>query len=439
MLRNLALFSLLAVLVCAGVTVFADSDRNDPKLGHANYVVIGAFEFVKNAEKFAVFAKQEKELPAKMAINPLRDLYYVYILESEDLEPALQLAEKIRAEHPDLWDTWTFTGSLGAIQEKSVTVAEINQSAQQIEESISSEPEESSTDDASVPEIIEEVKEETEIVDEPVEAEIDETVIEETEEVVEEEVAEEPSDVTIEPIPGHHYLYFNTVKKGSYKEVKGRVRVVDAIRHREMSMANSHEVVEVKNPNNGSDALTLQTQIFGFKEVSHTINLVNPLTDSTQNFTDVVGDSIILNFELERFSKGDILVMYNVYFYKDAAIMKPESKYELYSLLDMLQENEKLKVRIHGHTNGNARGKIVHLNKENPDFFSLKDAEREALGTAKELSFERASTIQQWLVSEGVSEDRMTVKGWGGKKMVYDKHDTQAHKNVRVEIEIVED
>ena len=35
--------------------------------------------------------------------------------------------------------------------------------------------------------------------------------------------------------------------------------------------------------------------------------------------------------------------MYNVYFFTNAAIMKPESKFELNSLLAMLEENEKLR------------------------------------------------------------------------------------------------
>jgi outer membrane protein OmpA-like peptidoglycan-associated protein len=104
----------------------------------------------------------------------------------------------------------------------------------------------------------------------------------------------------------------------------------------------------------------------------------------------------------------------------------------------MLQENEKLEVRIHGHTNGNSRGKIIHLDEEQ-NFFSLQADQEEDQGSAKKLSLYRAETIQKWLVEQGVSENRMSIKGWGGKKMIYDKHDTQAHKNVRVEIEIVED
>jgi outer membrane protein OmpA-like peptidoglycan-associated protein len=310
------------------------------------------------------------------------------------------------------------------VEENPVTVEQINTIAQGMEEEVVNEVVEEE-------ELIEEVTPEEELFPEDAEEEVVEEV------VVAEEVIEE--EVTIEPREGYHYLYFNTVKKDSYKEVKGRVLLIDPVRAKELTTAQSHEIVEVKNPNNGQDLIKASTKIFGFKEVQHLVNLADPLTDSTEAYVDVVGDSVILNFELERFKKGDVLIMYNVYFYKDASIMKPESKYELLSLLDMLQENEKLEVRIHGHTNSNAKGKIIYLDHENPDFFNMKSAKKESFGSAKELSLERAKTIEAWLVQQGVDDERMTVKGWGGKKMIYDKHDTQAHKNVRVEIEIVDE
>ena len=48
----------------------------------------------------------------------------------------------------------------------------------------------------------------------------------------------------------------------------------------------------------------------------------------------------------------------------------------------------------------------------------------------------RAATIKEWLTEQGIDRNRIEVKGWGGKKMIYDKFDSQASKNVRVEVEI---
>jgi outer membrane protein OmpA-like peptidoglycan-associated protein len=129
--------------------------------------------------------------------------------------------------------------------------------------------------------------------------------------------------------------------------------------------------------------------------------------------------------------------MYNVYFFKDASIMRPESRYEVNSLLDMLNENTKYKIKIHGHTNGNSAGKIISMSKESESFFALNDT-KEGFGTAKELSEERAIIIRDYLINNGVSADRMQIKAWGGKKPIHDKMSPRAAENVRVEIEILE-
>jgi outer membrane protein OmpA-like peptidoglycan-associated protein len=404
----------ISVFCLVSFTSYAGKGPTDPAPASTNYVVIGAFSFVKNAERFAKFAKTSKNMDAAFAMNPDRNLYYVYMFTSDNVDEAIEKVLKVREEHPDLWDAWVFTGNLGALSEttpeKNVVIspAEISEPA---EESVIETP----------------VTQEEIIVEESLEEPPVEIV---------EEVMEEPAN--IEAKEGYYYMYFNTINKKTMKEVRGRVRLIDPERAKELSLEESHQIVEVKDPQNGTKRIKASTQIFGFKEVQHLINLDEPVNDSTSSFVDVVGDSIILDFELERFKKGDVLVMYNVYFFKDAAVMKPESKYELLSLLDMLEENDKLKVRIHGHTNGNASGKIVHLDEEK-NYFSLVAEQEEDFGSAKKLSQFRAETIQAWLVDQGVNPERMSVRGWGGKKMIYDKHDTQAHKNVRVEIEIIED
>ena len=57
-------------------------------------------------------------------------------------------------------------------------------------------------------------------------------------------------------------------------------------------------------------------------------------------------------------------------------------------------------------------------------------------GSAKKLSKFRAETIYSFLVRKGIDPSRIEIKGWGGNKMLYDKHDSRANLNVRVEVEI---
>jgi outer membrane protein OmpA-like peptidoglycan-associated protein len=194
--------------------------------------------------------------------------------------------------------------------------------------------------------------------------------------------------------------------------------------------------VNVSSPQNKSGNMALVCEVFGYRKVQREINYNDP-----EAGTDIIRDatgSVVVPFELERLKKGDIAVMYNVYFFKDAAVMRPESRYEVNSLLDMLNENPKYKIMIHGHTNGNAAGKIISMNKDTQNFFSLTDT-KEGLGSAKELSEQRAEIIRDYLVSNGIDPKRMEVKAWGGKKPIHDKMSQRAQENVRVEIEILQD
>jgi outer membrane protein OmpA-like peptidoglycan-associated protein len=103
----------------------------------------------------------------------------------------------------------------------------------------------------------------------------------------------------------------------------------------------------------------------------------------------------------------------------------------------MLKENPKYKIKIHGHTNGGAPGKIISMG-DSKNYFSLTNT-KEGFGSAKKLSEERSTVIRDYLVSEGIESKRTIVKAWGGKRPIHDKHSNRANENVRVEIEILED
>jgi outer membrane protein OmpA-like peptidoglycan-associated protein len=175
--------------------------------------------------------------------------------------------------------------------------------------------------------------------------------------------------------------------------------------------------------------------VFGYRKVQHDLTYPLPLADTVKEHIDLMGTTIVVLFDLVRYHKGDIQTLYNVYFYNDAAIMLPESKYEVNSLLEMLQENPNYKIRLHGHSNGNYHGKILSLGPEK-NFFSMEGAVQ-GIGSAKDLSGQRAEVIKEYLMANGIAADRIEVKAWGGKKPLYDKHSANAKKNVRVEVEVL--
>jgi outer membrane protein OmpA-like peptidoglycan-associated protein len=134
--------------------------------------------------------------------------------------------------------------------------------------------------------------------------------------------------------------------------------------------------------------------------------------------------------------KGTMEKLDYIYFYRDASVLRPESKFAIDELLNLLKENPKQVIRIHGHTNGNDPGKIIRRTEESTDFFSLKNT-IEDYGSAKELSLLRAEQIRDYLVASGIEKGRMSIKAWGGKKPLFPVDDDRAEANVRVEIEIV--
>ena len=211
------------------------------------------------------------------------------------------------------------------------------------------------------------------------------------------------------------------------------MNVIDAERSRKMGTFAGNKDVGISDPGNKEGKISLVCEVFGFRKVQQDIDFQTPEGDGIE----IKENSTVVPFELVRLQKGDIAVMYNVFFFKDAAVMRPESRYEVTSLLTMLKENPKYKIKIHGHTNGGAHGKIISMKKDSDAFFALNNTS-DGVGSAKKLSEERASVIKKFLVANGVEEQRMIVKSWGGKRPIYDKHSPQAQSNVRVEIEILE-
>jgi outer membrane protein OmpA-like peptidoglycan-associated protein len=238
-------------------------------------------------------------------------------------------------------------------------------------------------------------------------------------------------------------MYINTIKRSNGKIIDGQVQVYDNVRSKLITSMNTHSLSGINDPNNRSKSVRVISSVFGYRPQEISFSLDQPIyTDSTgHSSVGHLSDSLIrVNLNLDRLQMGDIAVMWKVFFYKDAAIMQAKSKPELDDLYTMMKENPNMRIKIHGHTNGTSHGKVIHLGeKDNHDLFNLKsDKHVETAGSAQKLSQYRAETIQHYLQSKGIDISRIEIKGWGGKKMLYDKHSAQAKLNVRVEVEVTE-
>jgi outer membrane protein OmpA-like peptidoglycan-associated protein len=200
----------------------------------------------------------------------------------------------------------------------------------------------------------------------------------------------------------------------------------------------SGETMKVPAPVNAEGLMRIITNSFGWKKDAVSFNFSNPVTDSTNYFAKISNDTLILFFDMHRMRKGDVQILYDVYFRSETAIMRKDSKFQLGELWAMLKENPKTKIVLHGHTNGNASGSYTRLAENDTIFFRMSKAHENVSGSAKKLSYDRALAVKKYLVWKGVDDNRMEVKGWGGKKQIYDENSRAAQRNIRVEVEILE-
>jgi outer membrane protein OmpA-like peptidoglycan-associated protein len=380
-----------AVLLLGVTSSFSQPQSTTDKL---YFVVIGAFANPNNAAELTEDAKK-KNLDARFAVTGARKLHFVYILETPERDLAISEAVKLQKE-ATYSDTWVYIGLLGdhptVVQKK-------------------------------------------ELVEAPgqIESKPDSMVI--VPAVVEPEVKQPPVEPAV-AADGSKPFIFKIRSIDSGQEVAGDVDIFDAdiIKGRKVVSYRGNDVVNVK-PISKSGNIAVVCDVFGYRKIQLPINFNEPKAEDAISLED---GKVVVSFDLVRLKKGDKVVMYNVYFFNHAAIMRPESRFEVNALFEMLKEKPTTKIRIHGHTNGNDFGKIITLGNSD-DFFSLSPGNNEGKGSATKLSEERARIIQTYLVKEGIDINRMEIKAWGGKVPIYDEDHSLAQANVRVEVEILED
>jgi outer membrane protein OmpA-like peptidoglycan-associated protein len=389
---------LFSLGICFGILTFCAEAKS-------NYVVIGAFSSQGNAEKFTA-AAITNNYAAKFAVNPVRNLFYVYILQTNNWQQASGEALRLRAQS-GYTDAWVFIGVLGDVAVADATdmnpetgkpLGVVEDMSAKTDPTVSLPP----PDSVSVVTASAEVVEQTPVT------------------------ATDPQATT------KNFL-FKVLRLSDQQLVDGDINLVNIENQRVSATHKGNNLISMKAPNKSGD-MRLECDIAGYRKSIQLVNFKNPAANDGVVIDD---DVITVPFELVRLQKGDVAIMYNVFFYKDAAIMRPESKYDLDGLVHMMKENDNYRVKIHGHTNGKAAGKIIEPG-EDRNLFSLTNS-TDSRGSAKKLSEERALIIREYLVSQGIDEKRMEIKAWGGKKPIYERDHAQAGANVRVEIEVIQD
>lgn len=361
----------------------------------SNYVVIGVFRVLDNAERFTA-AANKNGLTAQYAILPGRNLYYVYILNTENRKNAFNQVIKIKAE-TGYKDAWVYMGKLGA-EETARTEPKVEAPPEPVKEPV-----------IETPPIRETVKTEP--------PKIDSTQLKKPEPEVKK--------------PKGKPFYFKAVSKGDGKELFGTLQLQEGADATQYETVKSGEIVYLEAPKDSKGSYNIMARIPGYKQTTIAFVYEDPAPEKgAQN-------EGIITLSLDKAKKGDYIDFTNVRFVKNASVMAPESQNELDGLATLLKETTKYKIRIHGHCNGK-QDRESYTMGTSTNFFAMDPAgnKKETI-SSKALSLARAETVKDYLVQQGVEAGRISTKGEGGKIPLYPEGGSQGQYNDRVEVEFV--
>jgi outer membrane protein OmpA-like peptidoglycan-associated protein len=128
---------------------------------------------------------------------------------------------------------------------------------------------------------------------------------------------------------------------------------------------------------------------------------------------DYVMKDLEMNFKLQPVEIGATVNLKDVLFERGTASLLPESNNELDLVVSFLKANAAIKIELTGHTDN--RG--VHNDNV-------------------KLSLERANTVKQYLIENGIDAKRLTSKGYGGLKPIA-SNDTEETRRLNRRVEFI--
>lgn len=147
---------------------------------------------------------------------------------------------------------------------------------------------------------------------------------------------------------------------------------------------------------------------------------------SDEKQVDVIAEIVSepVELELKRSGKvkynnttlqeGDNLVMNNIQFTVNSAVLLPAGKTELDKLASLMKQNIALEILLSGHTSSEG-----------------------SAGLNRELSLKRVRSCKDYLVLKGIDDGRITIKGFGpDKPIASNETETGRAANRRVEMKI---
>ncbi len=158
--------------------------------------------------------------------------------------------------------------------------------------------------------------------------------------------------------------------------------------------------------------LARENEILGIKPKVVVEEEIVPIEEETMNFPE----GATLEDKIGLSTKGTLIRLEDINFHINTFAIIPSSKKSIDELIYVLKKYPKLKIEIQGH--------ICCVNKD-----------------ARNLSLDRARQVKRILMSEGIDDKRVKVKGFGVSKPKFaipEKSEFEAARNRRVEIMILD-
>lgn len=210
-----------------------------------------------------------------------------------------------------------------------------------------------------------------------------------------------------------------------YNVIKDKVKIREDFKTRSFGELHSNSKIKAENRKVTlfyieSKDLNRENEILGIKAdpielpkvaMQYPEKLVFDNPDGTQSEYKL---DIDFMQKLNEAAVGQKLKVENLNFQINTFIVVPNSKGKLYELLVVMQKKPSLKIEIQGH--------LCCMPIDRLD-----------------LSTQRAKAINNFLVANGINENRLTFKGFGSSQPIYaipEKDETQRAANRRVEIMI---
>lgn len=217
-----------------------------------------------------------------------------------------------------------------------------------------------------------------------------------------------------EPIPAKKTkLVIKIIDKETKRPLKANLEIVDK-RNADGPPLHSGDSVDHQEV-----LLDLSTTVLVKAEAANYFGAIKEFKTSTTAGTTT------LTIALDRLVAGKNVVFENILFYGDQARFLPESTPSLQILSKTMLQNPNLVIEVEGHVN--CPSMMESCETQTMQNFNNR------------LSDDRAKAVVDYLVSKGISAERMTYKGYGATRMVYPdaRSEDQMKQNRRVEIVII--